>query len=76
MSWNHRFLTNLLIVPYGIETKLHNCIVLQGCLLIVPYGIETGRWRLAWLICRGLLIVPYGIETRDKLLSVSDQTAF
>ena len=53
----------LLIVPYGIETRMdapsHR---IQADLLIVPYGIET------YVSVRGhkflvLLIVPYGIET-------------
>ena len=35
-------LTNLLIVPYGIETQYwHKCRLQHLCLLIVPYGIET-----------------------------------
>ena len=33
----------LLIVPYGIETRLVYFRILRyGSLLIVPYGIETG----------------------------------
>ena len=33
---------NLLIVPYGIETKVNKKLSLLGVyLLIVPYGIET-----------------------------------
>ena len=53
----------LLIVPYGIETRarLNN---LTACfrLLIVPYGIETRllEYKSATVV---LLIVPYGIET-------------
>ena len=31
----------LLIVPYGIETRFSCSIRLMGILLIVPYGIET-----------------------------------
>ena len=35
-------INELLIVPYGIETKMkHIYIVMIMCLLIVPYGIET-----------------------------------
>ena len=33
--------TNLLIVPYGIETFIAGCLNACGFLLIVPYGIET-----------------------------------
>ena len=33
--------TLLLIVPYGIETKLTNLPLTPLLLLIVPYGIET-----------------------------------
>ncbi len=52
----------LLIVPYGIETKLTVPLLYLGVLLIVPYGIET---TVAWYYALGseLLIVPYGIET-------------
>ena len=34
-------MTNLLIVPYGIETKARNTAQELNTLLIVPYGIET-----------------------------------
>ena len=34
---------NLLIVPYGIETKIHGMTIHYRYLLIVPYGIETHR---------------------------------
>ena len=38
------FLTMLLIVPYGIETKVSPILLLVlVCLLIVPYGIETRK---------------------------------
>ena len=40
----------LLIVPYGIETKVHLFLLLNKLLLIVPYGIETqvlGSFRTA-----------------------------
>ena len=32
---------NLLIVPYGIETRMRAASVCWMALLIVPYGIET-----------------------------------
>ena len=52
----------LLIVPYGIETKLLLGQSILYNLLIVPYGIET-LFELYTLKCFYLLIVPYGIET-------------
>ena len=33
--------SGLLIVPYGIETRLLCLLHIFGFLLIVPYGIET-----------------------------------
>ena len=68
MELKRRFIGNqshaqgLLIVPYGIETKVNHANLLVTCLLIVPYGIETNI-----IFCgvhfSSLLIVPYGIET-------------
>ena len=55
--------SNLLIVPYGIETMVElniNFKLLK--LLIVPYGIETIA-GITLVIPLNLLIVPYGIET-------------
>ena len=55
-------LEGLLIVPYGIETRLNLKAPERLFLLIVPYGIETAkRRRNAGGV--PLLIVPYGIET-------------
>ena len=54
---------DLLIVPYGIETRCGPRPLWRGEeLLIVPYGIET---PIAKHLCPNLslLIVPYGIET-------------
>ena len=34
----------LLIVPYGIETRVTWCLSVSQPLLIVPYGIETSTW--------------------------------
>ena len=36
-------MSNLLIVPYGIETLNTERIVDEVLLLIVPYGIETNE---------------------------------
>ena len=55
--------SDLLIVPYGIETPAD---VQRGpciSLLIVPYGIETATTTKAVIGVVRLLIVPYGIET-------------
>ena len=52
----------LLIVPYGIETRVHVTCCYSSVLLIVPYGIET-RYAGRILLSGRLLIVPYGIET-------------
>ena len=35
------YVLSLLIVPYGIETSLHQLTSISKKLLIVPYGIET-----------------------------------
>ena len=40
------FVNTLLIVPYGIETLLLLCYMVDNLLLIVPYGIETIRLRV------------------------------
>ena len=57
-------LCKLLIVPYGIETRIQTfapqCIL---HLLIVPYGIETRLVGIIYKLSFELLIVPYGIET-------------
>ena len=55
----------LLIVPYGIETRLREMLrAWNCCLLIVPYGIETvNSLKVKCFII--LLIVPYGIETKS-----------
>ena len=55
---------NLLIVPYGIETKFQpvECGA-ASWLLIVPYGIETEFLVRVEELHFLLLIVPYGIET-------------
>ena len=61
--YNVKCYRKLLIVPYGIETKVAIFIELLVQLLIVPYGIETAYyWRLVTAVGE-LLIVPYGIET-------------
>ena len=39
--------TELLIVPYGIETELSVSYAINIRLLIVPYGIETAK-RITW----------------------------
>ena len=36
----------LLIVPYGIETRLKLFLLLEYNLLIVPYGIETQKIQM------------------------------
>ena len=56
-------MTELLIVPYGIETVLKYTASKVIILLIVPYGIETSSSSLSTVWQSTLLIVPYGIET-------------
>ena len=59
MSFN----ADLLIVPYGIETRYKRKKTVYGnYLLIVPYGIETSVGPIRYGL-PSLLIVPYGIET-------------
>ena len=53
----------LLIVPYGIETRIFKDERLLVLLLIVPYGIETNKSVSNEPLRFPLLIVPYGIET-------------
>ena len=55
--------TDLLIVPYGIETVKPETPLMPGELLIVPYGIETAYACTYDTAFGFLLIVPYGIET-------------
>ena len=55
-------LSQLLIVPYGIETVCEGHFFYAFALLIVPYGIETA-WNAVGATLEPLLIVPYGIET-------------
>ena len=62
--------TELLIVPYGIETMLYEIIQRTFHLLIVPYGIETSFGDQLYTRST-LLIVPYGIET-DSLPGIHD----
>ena len=57
----------LLIVPYGIETKIVKLQNYLMKLLIVPYGIETSHGGERYVRSR-LLIVPYGIETGFSFL--------
>ena len=57
-----RNLIQLLIVPYGIETRKSDNFPLCIKLLIVPYGIETVAKDFVRFFLV-LLIVPYGIET-------------
>ena len=54
--------SNVLIVPYGIETYFIFLPSKVIGVLIVPYGIET---RVLIFLSKGypVLIVPYGIET-------------
>ena len=62
----------LLIVPYGIETKITFFISQRfKSLLIVPYGIETGNTGNLLL-----LIVPYGIETTQQCIRFRLQQHF
>ena len=59
---------DLLIVPYGIETRAEGRTGIVGSwLLIVPYGIETLQAFYLFLP-HALLIVPYGIETKINVL--------
>ena len=58
-------LVDLLIVPYGIETRVKLFYCLCNLLLIVPYGIETIIRSPSYSVTR-LLIVPYGIETFES----------
>ena len=53
----------LLIVPYGIETRFMSAACTSCALLIVPYGIETLLFVVVEHGQGDLLIVPYGIET-------------
>ena len=62
--------SELLIVPYGIETLRLTTIPHNPSLLIVPYGIETPLSASAETGER-LLIVPYGIETFIRLFGIS-----
>ena len=72
-NWNYNLtllaakISNLLIVPYGIETlSLFNWCKRRNTLLIVPYGIET-KFNSTFVVCPcALLIVPYGIETAHR----------
>ena len=62
----------LLIVPYGIETRITG----KPCdnwrlLLIVPYGIETRQPGKPFGEDENLLIVPYGIETSKLAVRTS-----
>ena len=57
---------DLLIVPYGIETRNKSGEAGKAGLLIVPYGIETVTGS-GTPTKRELLIVPYGIETQTIL---------
>ena len=53
----------VLIVPYGIETRMHQYNNQHHSrVLIVPYGIETSCGH-SYTRFKGVLIVPYGIET-------------
>ena len=66
----------LLIVPYGIETKIYSVLRRNGInLLIVPYGIETSENAFR-LFHPELLIVPYGIETHSAIMSESTSLFF
>ena len=56
--------TELLIVPYGIETSRYSLTRTGSRLLIVPYGIETTKCSTS-RTDYNLLIVPYGIETGE-----------
>ena len=56
----------LLIVPYGIETRTGTRRWNPDRLLIVPYGIETQHCRNHRIVRKALLIVPYGIETLSR----------
>ncbi len=66
--------SQLLIVPYGIETLSCNNRNYKAELLIVPYGIETILSGCN-AISASLLIVPYGIET-NKGSSYTCKAAF
>ena len=65
----------LLIVPYGIETRIQIKTELLKVLLIVPYGIET-EYAKEMFDYTGLLIVPYGIETSLFHLLIMLQLSF
>ena len=72
----HAMHPQLLIVPYGIETKYHIDCPYHHCkLLIVPYGIETCSGE-ALISISFLLIVPYGIETASATVAVNVPDAF
>ena len=58
----------LLIVPYGIETRIMGLSKKWSELLIVPYGIETDKRLVLVKLENRLLIVPYGIETSKSLI--------
>ena len=69
--WNWNVITQtrnpvpllILIVPYGIETRICNSIPAHYIrILIVLYGIETVQVLPGQRFFR-ILIVPYGIET-------------
>ena len=77
LSWHTNTMSELLIVPYGIETSIVSILWLNvRYLLIVPYGIETVLTPYFSAPNVYLLIVPYGIETAELARMVYESVGF